>query len=131
MKKLTTIVLSLAVIAGIVGVTYLMFGNSDAEAREGPQNFVVALQGTASGVETSPGVFCFEVDMVDPSTGRVIGVGTDCLDTGSIDFMGDDGDFFGGFSIINTTTFNLSGGAIVSESRTKVDPIIKTARGLN
>ena len=120
MKKLTTIVLSLAVIAGIVGVTYFMFGNSGAEAREGPQNFVVALQGTATGVETSEGsgVFCFDVDMVDPSTGRVIGVGADCLDMNTMAPIGDDG----GFGIENTTTFHLPGGTITSVGRTTVQP---------
>jgi len=118
MKKLSTIVLSLVVIAGIVGVTYLMLGNSGAEAKEGPQNFVVALQGTATGVETSPGVFCFDVDMVDPSTGRVIGAGADCLDMNTMTPIGDDG----GFGIENTTTFHLPGGMITSVGRTTVQP---------
>lgn len=120
MKKLSTIVLSLVVIAGIVGVTYLMFGNSGAEAREGPKNFVVALQGTATGVETSEGsgLFCFEVDMVDLSTGRVIGIGTDCLDMNTMAPIGDDG----GFGIENTTTFHLPGGTITSVGRTTVQP---------
>ena len=122
MKKLSTIVLSLVVIAGIVGVTYLMLGNSGAEAREGPQNFVVALQGTATGVETSLGskVFCFDVDMVDLATGRVIGVGTDCLDTNPTSMIPIGGD--GGFGIENTTTFHLPGGTITSVGRTTVQP---------
>lgn len=119
MKKVVASGLLLALMGIVIAGAFALYSSSEVEAREGPQNFVVALQGTATGVETDPGVFCFDVDLVDLTTDRVIGVGTDCLDTNSIAPIGDDG----GFGITNTTIFHLPGGMIVSKSRTSIQPV--------
>lgn len=118
MKKLIATAISLVVFAAAIGGGLFAFGNSSAEAKEGPQNFVVVLRGTANSVVPGGTVHCFTVDLVDPATGRVIGDGTDCLDLASNVDIGDDG----GFEVTNITTFNLPGGTLVVESRSTVQP---------
>lgn len=119
-NKIISAALVLAVAAGFIGGALFVLDGSNAEAREGPKNLVVILQG-ATPAETGAAfgdVFCFTVDLVDPSTGHRIGDGVDCLDTSTIVPIGTEG----GFEITNTTTFNLPGGTIVSESLTTVQP---------
>ncbi len=108
------------------GAAFMVLGSSSAEA-SGMPSIVVALTGTAQGeFREAPGAGgelteqnCFDVDLLDPATGRVIGSGTDCLDLNSIVPIGDDG----GFGINNTTFFHLPAGTIVSLSRTTIQPI--------
>ena len=82
----------------------------------------VILAGTATGetrdINGSP-MECFDVDLIAPGSGEVIGQGTDCLDLATISPIGDDG----GFQIDNTTFFNFDEGTIVSLSRTTVQPV--------
>ena len=99
-----------------------------AGGREGPKNFVVALQGTAGAVPRNiMGVdyACFDVDLIDPATGRIIGPGTDCLNPNSMAPIGADG----GFGINNLTFFYLPGGTVVSLGRTTVQPVEDSSHG--
>ena len=82
----------------------------------------VVLAGTAVG-ETrdinGSAMECFDVDLLDPSTGKVIGQGTDCLDLNTIDMIGDGG----GMQLENTTFFKFDEGTVVSISLTTAKPI--------
>ena len=82
----------------------------------------VILAGTATGetrdINGSP-MECFDVKLYSPSSGEVIGTGTDCLDLATISPIGEDG----GFQINNTTFFHFDEGTIVSLSRTTIQPI--------
>lgn len=86
-------------------------------------NIVIELVGTAEGeTRTVDGVEmdCFDLDVIDPRTGRVIGEGTDCLDLGSI--VGDP--TTGPFAINNTQFFHLKGGFVKSRLRTTISPVV-------
>ncbi len=98
-----------------------------SDARAG--GLVVLLVGTAEGVTRMiDGVEmdCFDVDLVDPATGRIIGRGTDCLDLNSI--VGDP--TVGGFAVSNTTFFHLPNGSIMSRNRTTVQPVLDGSPGM-
>lgn len=127
MKKLIALAFALAVVATVFATAFVVFGTSDAEAKNGPKNFVVVLQGTAEGrAETINEVdnICFDVDLVDPSTDRRIGSGTDCLALGTFSPIGVvEPTSLQGFRIVNTTFFNLPGGQIVSRSLTTIQPV--------
>jgi hypothetical protein len=62
---------------------------------------------------------CFDVDIIDPESGRRLGKGTDCLDLASIMPIGDDG----GFTIDNVQFFNLKKGKIVTRVTTTIQPV--------
>ena len=50
MKKTSLTAISFITLLGLaIFGAYLAFGTSDADAREGPKNFVVAIQGYADG----------------------------------------------------------------------------------
>ena len=86
-------------------------------------NIVVEFVGTAQGeFRDVDGIQmdCFDVDIVDPATGRVIGNGTDCLDLLSI--VGDP--TIEGFAINNTQFFHLNGGFVKSLLRTTIQPVL-------
>ncbi len=82
----------------------------------------VVLAGTATGetrdISGSP-MECFDVNLLDPVNGKVLGKGTDCLDLNSIEMIGDDG----GMLLNNTTFFKFDEGTIVSLSRTAAQPV--------
>ena len=61
---------------------------------------------------------CFDVDIIDPKSGRSVGSGSDCLDLNTITPIGDDG----GFTIDNLQIFNLEGGTIVTSITTTIQP---------
>ena len=88
---------------------------------------VVGLQGTYTA-ETRPipvtdqgstEAACFDLDLINLSTGKVIGTATDCLS--DISDVGD------GMALTGTTIFNLPGGTIMSRGRTTVKPITTNA----
>lgn len=115
MKKLIAAAISLVVLAAAIGGGFLAFGNSSAEAAADP-NIVVVLRGTGTLVDTPDGIVgdCFETDLFDAKTDRIIGRGTDCLnilDAGV------------GFEIDRTTIFKLPQGDLVAKGRTTVVPI--------
>ena len=81
--------------------------SANAQIGGSGQNLAVVLQGTAlgefrmiDGVEME----CFDVDLVDAASGRIIGGATDCLDLSSIVADPDGG---AGFSVSNTQFFHL------------------------
>ncbi len=103
-------------------------GNSVAFATVGDatgSNIVIELVGTAVGeFRLIDGVQmdCFDIDVIDPATGRVIGAGTDCLDLGSI--AGGDPAAGEGFAMNNTQFFDLQGGSVKSRLRTTIQPVV-------
>ena len=82
----------------------------------------VVLAGTATGetrdINGSP-MECFDVELLDPGNGKVIGQGTDCLDLNTIELIGDGG----GMQLENTTFFKFDEGTIVTLSLTTAQPI--------
>jgi hypothetical protein len=125
MKKLSTFA-SMAVV--LAAATLAAAPVASAEEREGPKNFVVNLQGTAVAVPRNfddVDYLCFDVDLVNPATGQIIGPATDCLDLASILPIGDDG----GFGINNLTFFGLPGGTVASLSRTTIQPVEDAIHG--
>ena len=112
----------------IFGLAFITWTGANAEESAGPKNFVVALRGTAEGVfRTFDGVeyLCFDVDLINPATERIIGPATDCLDLNSIVPIGGDG----GFGINNLTFFGLPGGTVASLSRTTIQPVEDPSHG--
>ena len=94
------------------------------------ENLAVVVQGTATGeMREIDGVMmdCFDVDLVDAASGRIIGRGTDCLDLNSIVADPSGG---AGFSISNTTFFHLPGGTIKSRNRTTIQPVLEGSPGI-
>ncbi len=69
-----------------------------------------------------PGVadegLCFDIDMVDPTNGDVLGTGIDCLTV--LDAAADGN----GIQVIGTATFQFPGGTIVARGKTSVRPKI-------
>ena len=82
----------------------------------------VVLAGTATGetrdINGSP-MECFDVDLLDPGNGKVVGKGTDCLDLNSIELIGDGG----GMQLFNTTFFKFDEGTIVTLGWTTAQPV--------
>ncbi len=96
----------------------------------GGQRLAVVIKGTAEGefrmidgVEMN----CFDADLVDAASGRIIGRATDCLDLDSIEPDPSGGD---GFSISNTQFFHLPGGTIKSLHRTTIQPVLEGSPGI-
>ena len=87
-------------------------------------NIVVEFVGTAVGeFRDIDGVQmdCFDLDIIDPRTGRVVGGGSDCLDLGSI---GGGDPTIEGFALNNTQFFHLQGGFVKSRLRTTLQPVV-------
>ncbi len=94
------------------------------------QSLAVVIKGTAEGeLRMIDGVEmnCFDVDLVDAASGRIIGRATDCLDLDSIEPDPSGGD---GFSISNTQFFHLPGGTIKSLHRTTIQPVLEGSPGI-
>ena len=120
-SRAAAVVLFLAVAA----LTIVTVQSSNATSRAAGVQSVVLLSGTAVGeqrdlssVSNLPGAdqaLCFDLDLVDAATGRVIGTATDCLI--DIQNVGD------GLSLSAVTFFNFPGGTIISEGQTTVQPV--------
>jgi len=120
-KILTSSVIAVFVISlGIIVMTPAMASPS------ADPNIVVRLVGTAIGEDrTVPDIdgdgiddqaLCFDINLENIKTGKIIGVATDCLS--EITPVGD------GLSLIGTTTFNFNdGNQLVSRGITTVQPI--------
>ena len=65
---------------------------------------------------------CFDVELVDLVTNKVIGTATDCL--ANVTMVGD------GIALIGTTYFNFEEGTIVSRGRTTVQPVTHDYKGI-
>ena len=127
-RKAISVVFSVALLVGLIGVGVSVFGITpgNAEAAADPQ-MVVALVGTDTATSTTLPDFgdgngeldalCFTVDLVDVSTNQVIGDATDCLSNIS-------GDPVVGMALTGTTIFNFPQGQLVSRGSTTVQPIL-------
>jgi hypothetical protein len=97
-----------------------LYSGSIAQAEQ--RSIVVVLTGTATGAMRMIGgieMDCFDVDIMDPVSGRILGTGTDCLDLSTITPIGDDG----GFTLNNTQFFHLPEGTIVTAVVTTIQPV--------
>ncbi len=120
-KALFTVALFTGAFAVITAVNPLKAGE-----KEDGKNLVLNLKGTAVGVtrpippidgtQTSSAT-CFDVQLIDPESGRVIGKGTDCL--------ADIVPHGNGLALTATTYFQLPGGTIVTRGRTTVQPVLE------
>ena len=116
--------------------------SSDTEVLAAPpahagQDLVVQIKGTSNAVsrDFSDGFFppglpaeptsalCFDVDLVNLKTGKVVGTATDCLS--EITQVG----LEGGVKLIGTTIFRFNDGMIVSRGATTVQPITTVPAG--
>jgi len=79
-------------------------------------NIVVLLEGPGEFLEEPlvEGALCYETDLMEATSGRVIGTGVDCL--ADITAVGD------GFLIDRTTIFRMPGGEIWANGPTSVVP---------
>ena len=119
--KLHRLLPPLAVIGILSTITFFA---PDADAQPAPKaqkSIVVALQGTAQGQPKTldlPGgpvdATCFQVDLINLESGRVIGSGADCLT--NIQPLG------AGVSLTDYTIFDFPSGSIVSQSEVSIQP---------
>ncbi|TET99691.1 MAG: hypothetical protein E3J23_04290 [Candidatus Stahlbacteria bacterium] len=65
---------------------------------------------------------CFDIEMVDLTTNKVIGTATDCLS--NVKKVGD------GLALVGTTYFNFENGTIVSRGNTSVQPATHEYKGV-
>ena len=96
-----------------------LYGGSIVQAQALPKSVVVVLTGTATGEFREirgTTMDCFDVDMMDPVSGRILGSGTDCLDLASIALIGGGP----GFTIDNTQFFHFPEGTLVTEIVTNI-----------
>ena len=111
-------------------------GVRSGAAASGPDGLVhgrqilVELTGVANGIEVGgpgSGVLDFDTLLVDPTSGRYLGTGTDRLLLTTIE----GGDPFAGESFVmtNQTTFDLPGGTITTQNRTTVAPFVQGSTG--
>ena len=103
-----------------------LFAASGANAGGFGKNIVVLLAGegladgtgnqfTQLGLVAPEGVLCFDMDLVDAKTGRVIGSGSDCL-SAIKQFEN------GGMSLTATSFFHFRSGTLVSQGLVTVQP---------
>ena len=107
----------ISILAILIGLVAIACGG----AAEASSPFVVELVGTATGeVRTINGTeqTCFDVNMIDPSTGASMGTATDCLDMATVTPIGESA----GFTVVNTTFFNFEDGTLATRSETTVQP---------
>lgn len=128
MTRKRAIVLLGAAFAGASGLLGAGAATSPASVTEGMSRpgRVVLLQGTAVGQVRDVSAFtgapgasqalCFDIPIIDPLTGRVIGTASDCLM--NVQPVGNEG----GMSLTAVTFFNLPGGTIVAQGNTSVQP---------
>ena len=123
-----------AVLGAIVGTTAICVGALSAGASQPSGSYdprvVVEFVGTDVGeIRSVDGIdmLCFDGDLVDMRTGRVVGTGTDCLDLASIE----EGDPFAGdaFVMTNVTYFDLPQGTIQTTGRVTISPVMQGTIG--
>ncbi len=115
--------LPIALVVGLTLVGFHTFVSSRAEAQPSQRSLVLVFSGQSTGEFRDIGgvrMDCFDVDVVDPQSGSVIGTGSDCLDLATITPIGDDG----GFTLLNRQFFHLPGGHLVTElTTTTIQPV--------
>ena len=103
-----------------------LFSASGASAGDFGKNIIVLLAGegladgsgnqfTQLGLVAPEGVLCFDIDLIDAKTDRVIGSGSDCL---SAITPSDNG----GMALTATSFFHFPGGTLVSQGLVSVQP---------
>ena len=125
MSIVSLVTVSIVTLLGLaIFGAYLAFGTSSADAaKEADPNIVVTLRGTGIPADTPRDVdsnaLCFETELFDTNTDRLIGDGLDCLiilDAGAA-----------GMSVDRTTVFNFPEGRMVARGLTTVVPIFGDA----
>ena len=122
MRRLTRFGTSCAALAAL-GLSAAVM-TAEARPSAGRPGMVVQLVGADVGevrdlshLTSAPGAseaLCFDVTMVDPTTGRVLGTASDCLL--NVQPVGD------GMSLTAVTIFNFPGGSVINEGQTTVQP---------
>ena len=108
----------------VILVTLLSISGANASGRG--NNIVVLLAGegladntgnqfTQLGLVAPTGVLCFDMDLVDAKTDRVIGSGSDCLSAITPSENG-------GMALTATSFFHFPGGTLVSQGLVTVQP---------
>ena len=116
----------------LIMFTLVLFALATSPLMAHGKTIVVQLLGSATGEtrivtgDTGDPVSanCFDVDLVLPASGMVIGTASDCL-SNATDYEPQ----FGNkpVELTDTTIFNLPGGAIVSVGRVSIQPVIDPA----
>jgi len=100
--------------------------NASGNSKNKSKNIIVLLSGegvadgsgnqfTQHGLVAPEGVLCFDIDLIDAKTDRVIGTGSDCLSAIS-------GSPVDGMALTATSFFHFKGGTIVSQGLVSVQP---------
>lgn len=92
----------------------------------------VARQSTVPDIDgdgSEDEALCFDVDLVDPRRGTVVGSASDCLS--NIEFIGDIGAPIEqtAVKLINTTFFHFAGGTVVQRGRVSIQPVLFPTAG--
>ena len=117
MKLKAYFVLPFVVATGILGV------GVDAQARNADPNIVVILRGLGEVMADPPiaGALCYQAELFDAHTDRLIGTGIDCLE--DIRMVG------GGIALNRTTFFDFPQGELVANGITSVVPVTDGSPG--
>ncbi len=106
-----------------LGALLLLLSLIGMQSAEAKNSIVVALRGTDTGeLRPSPvpgetkELLCFDIDLIDIKTGKIIGTASDCLEVLGMDECG-------GLRVIGTTVFNFQGGTLISRGLTSVQPV--------
>lgn len=121
----TLTVAATAMFAIVLGMGMVAIAMAEPDQAADP-NIVVRLVGTAigedrmvpdiDGDEVDDPALCFDINLEDVKTGKIIGTATDCLS--DITSVGD------GLSLVGTTTFNFNeGNQLTSRGITTVQPV--------
>ena len=125
MTNKTLTVAATAMFAIVLGMGMVATTMAEPDQAADP-NIVVRLVGTAigedrmvsdiDGDEIDDPALCFDINLEDVQTGKIIGTATDCLS--DITSVGD------GLSLVGTTTFNFNdGNQLTSRGITTVQPV--------
>ncbi len=120
-RKTIGIIWLVALMVGLVAIACGAASSGGFQETATGKQIAVELVGTATGeVRTINGTeqTCFDVNMINPSTGLSVGTATDCLDMATVTPIGESQ----GFTVFNTTIFNFEDGTIASRSETTVQP---------
>jgi hypothetical protein len=107
----THFVLPFIVVTGVLGAA------AEVRAANADPNIVVILRGVGELMADPPiaDALCYQAELVDAHTDRVIGSGIDCLE--NIQMVG------GGISLDRTTFFHFPQGELVASGITTVAPV--------
>ena len=119
----TLTIATIAMVAVVIGMGMIAPAMAKADQAADPK-IVVRLVGTDIGetrdvpdIDGNPATgLCFDLNLEDVKTGKIVGTATDCLS--NITGVGD------GLALVGTTTFNFNdGNQLVSRGTTTVQPV--------